>query len=123
MATFLGLDLFSSGPHRLRVVLAGRFYLPPLANINNNANTLDITTAELEIEQRGRLVAGSDTALWQLYQAIADVAEAASGGTLALDSGQQWTDMRMLRFLPGETVDRGRLVSMPYTIEYRRIAL
>lgn len=121
MATFRGLDLFSSGPHRVRINLAGRLYLPPLVGINTSSSTLDVTTAELQIEQSGRLAAPDEATLWQRVQAIVDTAEGVQPGTLLLDSGQQWTNLRMLRFGTPDPPDRGREFSIAYTIEYRRL--
>jgi len=120
MATFRGLSLFDSGPHRVRLRLAGRLYLPPLVGDNQLTSTLDADKAELELEQTGRLVSSTEPSLWSLVDAIVAESEGTSVGTVALDGGQSYAGMRMLRFLPGEAVDRGRVFSVGYAIEYRR---
>lgn len=119
--TFMGQRLFSSGPHRLRETRAGRLYTPPFTGDNFTTFTIDIGPAELRLEQTGRLVAENDTGLANLSDAIRAVAEGNAGGIL-MSGPRLWNNIRMLRYEPGQTIDRGRTSSMAYTISYRQMS-
>ena len=120
--TWNGQPLFSSGPHRVRLLQAGRLYLPPLTGDNPSAATLDLDVLERRYLQNGRLVADTDSSLWTLVDAVVNAAEDTQPGALQSPSGPSLTGLRMMRFLPGETVDRGRERSLPYEILYIRPA-
>jgi hypothetical protein len=118
--SFLGQGLFDSGPHRVRETRAGRLVTPPNSGDNFTSFTLDLAPLELRLEQTGRLVAADVAQLAALSDAIRAVAEGEVGGVLT-DGVRSWPSVRMLRYEPGETVDRGRTVSMGYRIDYRQM--
>ncbi len=120
--TWNGTNLFGSGPHRVRLERSGRDYLPPGVGDNFNGFTLDLGPLEVRLVQTGRLVAGTESALFALADAVRAVAEGQTAGTLALPGVRTWPDVRMMRFASTGPVDRGRLVSMPYEILYIDIA-
>jgi hypothetical protein len=120
-STFAGLSLFDSGPHRFAMERFGRHYLEPDRGINTAPTTWDREQAEVTIVQRGRLVAGDDAALMALVDAVRAQAELPRTGTLVDHHGRSWASMTMLSFAPGERVDRGRTVSVAYTVLYRHI--
>ena len=56
-----------------------------------------------------------------LVDAIRTHAELPRTGTLVEHSGRSWAGVTMLRFEPVDRVDRGRTVSLGYTVMYRAI--
>ena len=90
-----------------------------------NPNTLPVSLAfdvdvEVAIFQSGRLVRGDVSSLWDDVDAIVSRAEQLTPDTLVDTSGRSWDEMYMLRFTPEGVIDRGRSVSMPYTVFYLR---
>lgn len=120
-ATYKATAYFSSGPHRFRIGNTGRVLFPPFSPNNGGDVSVDVATRELRIFQTGRLTAATEAALWTLWTTLRAVAEATSAGTLVLHSGKSFTDMHMVRFESMGPIDRGRLFSMPYEIEYLQV--
>lgn len=122
-STFAGLALFNSGPHRFVPRAAGRVWLPPFA-VDELQSTIYVgpDPVELAIEQTGRLVASSDSALWALYDAIRVRAEARLTGSLVESSGRSWPLMSLVRFRPAGPLDRARTVSLAYEALYLQLA-
>lgn len=120
-STFAGLSLFGSGPHRFAVGSLGRHFLEPDRGINSAPTTWDREQAELTIYQRGRLAAASDATLMALVDAIRAEAELPRTGTLVDHHGRSWTNLTMLRFEMEDRIDRGRVVSVGYSVMYREI--
>ena len=120
-STFAGLSLFESGPHRFAAGRFGRHYLEPDRGINSSPTTWDREQAEVTVFQRGRLIAADDAALFALVDAIRAEAELPRTGTLVDHHGRSWASMTMLRFELDGDVDRGRVVSVGYTVTYRHI--
>lgn len=120
-STFAGLSLFDSGPHRFAIGRMGRHYLGPDRGLNTSPTTFDRERAELDIVQRGRLLAGDDASLFALVDAIRAEAELPRTGTLVDHHGRSWAGMTMLVFEASDRVDRGRVVSLGYEVLYRQI--
>lgn len=120
-STFAGLSLFDSGPHRFSVAPLGRHFLGPDRGINTDPTTWDREKAELTIYQAGRLVAADDAALMSLVDAIRTQAELPLTGTLVDHHGRSWAGLTMLQFAMDDRIDRGRAVSVGYTVLYRAI--
>jgi len=121
--TFAGAALFDSGPHRFAVRAAGRVWLPPFA-VDELQSTIYVgpDILELAIIQTGRLVADTDAQVWTLFDAIRTRAEAKQKAALVETSGRAWPDMTILRIAPQGPLDRARKVSMPYRIDYIKLA-
>jgi len=119
-SSFAGVDLFSSGPHRMMIDRTGRFTLPPFTGPNQEAFTRQFARRDLKVIQTGRLIAASDAALWALSDAIQTRAEQPQTGTLIDNQGRAWTAMTMIDYQPLEPFSRGRVVSLPYRIIYIR---
>ena len=115
------IDLFGSGPHRF-VVRDGRRRIIAQSTITGNvfdAGTLESGNYERRVEVRGRLVAGTDLAMWALRDAV--VAESdwtVESGVLEDHHGHEWTGMKMLKFEAVGAVDRGRELSLGYVAEF-----
>jgi len=122
-STFTGLDLFGSGPHRFVIKPVGMLFLPPLTADPLQITTDVVTQLELAIIQTGRLVAASDAALWALVDTIEQKVEIPLKGSLVDHSGRSWLNMTMLRFVPDDRIDRGRVVSLSYRVDYIRLAI
>jgi hypothetical protein len=122
MSSIAGQSLFNSGPHRFVVRAVGSLYFPPLSIDFLQTTTEVIGPIELAIEQRGRLVAASPSALWTLVTAIKSAGEAQLTGALIDNNGQSWSNMTFLRFRPADRVDRGRTLSLAYEADYVRLA-
>lgn len=119
-STFGSLALFDSGPHRFVEGSMGRLTLPPLSGANGLPHTQDYGERELVIFQSGRLVAPDDAALWAQVDAIRAEAESTNARTLTDHHGRSWAGVELIRFSPGERIDRGRRVSLAYTAVYLR---
>ncbi len=118
---FDGLELFSSGPHRIEIGTLGRRWLAPFAASNEDTSTLDLGPREVRLTQRGRLVAPDAAALHALLAPIRAAAEAARTGPLVDTDGVIWPGMTMLEIEPVGPLDRGRLVTLAYVVRYVRI--
>lgn len=122
--TFDGAALFSSGPHRVSFGVRGQETQPlwrVLGSDTAPGNTA-IGDEEIEITVTGRLVAGTEAALWTLRQAVVS-ASAFSDGTATLvdHNGRTWLKMRLLEYTEGDRVDRGRDWSITYTARFARL--
>jgi len=120
-SSYGGVDLFGSGPHRFHEVKHGLFTVTEFALGIMQSGTVSLGVAELEVVVTGRLVAGSEAALWALRDAItARVVHPPVRQTLIDHHGRQWTDMSFLRFEPADRTDRGRVLSLRYAATFRR---
>jgi len=120
-STFGGVSYFDTGPERFQMGRRGELTRGPFVN----PNTFPTTEAfdenyELAIFQSGRLVNASLSALWSDVDAIVARAETLTSATLVDATGRSWTEMNMLRFTPEDVIDRGRRVSMAYSVFYLR---
>ena len=121
MSTINGQGLFNSGPHRFVTRVLGQLALPPLAIDFLQTATEPLGANELAIVQRGRLVDTTTAGLWAQVDAIKSAAEGMLTGTLVDNNGRSWTGMTLLRFVPDDRVDRGRVVSLGYRADYVRL--
>lgn len=120
-STIAGLGLFNSGPHRFTMGDAGRLVVGVLRPPSYDTHSTDYgTTLELRILQKGRLIADTTAALWALVDTIRTNVELPRNGTLIDHHGRSWTNMTLIRFTPAGPVDRGRVVSVAYEVEYLR---
>lgn len=121
MSSFKGVDLFGSGPHAFVVGEQGRRVISNAAVAGNPAADGSATYGdrELRITVTGRLVAGSESALWSLRDAIVSrAASTETKGTLTDGNGRTWSDVYLFGFTPSGDVDRGRVFSLGYTAEF-----
>lgn len=121
-SAFAGLSLFNSGPHRFVFGPVGRLVRPPFATALELPYSVDEGPRELAVLQTGRLVASSTSLLWALADAIQAQAELPRTGTLVDHHGRSWSNLTLWRFQPLTPVDRGRTVSLAYTVRYLRFA-
>ncbi|MDX2116302.1 MAG: hypothetical protein SFZ24_11885 [Planctomycetota bacterium] len=119
-STFAGLALFNSGPHRFVIRSAGRLVRAPFQTPLELPFTINEAVRELWIVQRGRLIAPTNAELMTLMDAVQARAELGQFGTLVDHHGKQWTSMTMLSFDPDDRIDRGRVCSVRYRVEYLR---
>ncbi|MCA9293995.1 MAG: hypothetical protein KDA20_09300 [Phycisphaerales bacterium] len=118
-ATFAGLDLFSSGPHRIVPSKFGKIWFSPYTGtINPNGYTDYFERREPWLLQTGRLIATTHSALITLVQAIQTQAEIPKTGTLVEANGQSWSSMTLLQVQLADRVDRGRVYSVGYELIY-----
>lgn len=123
MSSYKGIDLFGSGPHRFWIGRQGHELVSYLSQGIPAAGTFSVGLAELVVVVRGRLVAGSDADLWAQRDVIAgQLAFPAVPGVLVDSTGRSFAQMTFTRFAEGEGVDRGRLWTLSYTAEFRRLA-
>lgn len=122
MSSFKSKDLFGSGPHRFAQGKQGQFMLGALAFDVFSPATVPLGLVELDVLVTGRLIAGSDAALWQLRDAIvAEFEESPTPGTLVGNDARTWTGMYFIAFVEAQRTDRGRLRSLAYTATFRRL--
>jgi len=60
--------------------------------------------------------------LWDQVEAVRAQAEIPLTGELIDNNGRSWPDMTLLQFRPDDRVDRGRVISLAYTVHYIRLA-
>ncbi|MCA9310889.1 MAG: hypothetical protein KDA21_06765 [Phycisphaerales bacterium] len=121
MSTFAGLQMFDSGPHHFVVRRFGRAFARPRQQMNLGNFTEDYAMRELEIEQRGRLVADKAETLAALVEVIRYHAERSTTGVLIDHDGVPWPDMTLMEVALEERVCRGRLFSVAYRVTYLRM--
>lgn len=118
---FKGLDLFGSGPHVFEVGSQGRrvVSLSAIAGDPSIAGTIESGDYELRVTVRGRLVAGSESALWALRDAIVDeAAYQVPGGDLIDHHGRIWGDVKLFQVEWDGGIDRGRVLSIGYEAQF-----
>lgn len=114
--------VFSSGPHRFNVGPTGSDVQPNSRLSPLTPGSTVIGPLEVRVEVRGHLVAGSETALWALRDAIqALLTDPPQVGTLEDQSGRQWTSMTFVRLEYEPQTDRGRQRSIGYTATFLRL--
>lgn len=116
-SSFKGSDLFGSGPHVFEVGRQGRRVVS-LAAITGDpsvAGSIESGDYELRVTVKGRLVSGSEGALWTLRDAIAsEAAYNVAGGNLVDHHGRIWSGVKLFWVEWGGAVDRGRAWSIGY---------
>lgn len=76
---------------------------------------------ELNVTVEGRLVAGSESGLWTLRDAVtAELADPPTAGTLVDNGGRTWTNMTFISYTE-TAVSRGRAWSVGYMAVFRRM--
>ncbi len=121
-SSFNSLDLFGSGPHRFREGRRGQVWLEPEQADPAGDTTTLLGEREPDVVVTGRLVGATESALWQLRDAItAELTDPPTGATLEDQSGRQWADMSFLEFRVDDRVDRGRSISVGYRALFRRL--
>ncbi len=121
MTTFAGLDLFSSGPHHFTVTRFGRAFARPRQQLNTGNFTEDFAMRELEIAQRGRLIADKVENLNALIETLRYHAERSTTGLLVDHDGTPWPDMTLMDVALEEPIRRGRVFSVAYRAMYLRM--
>ena len=120
-STFGGVSYFASGPERFVMGRRGELTRGPLVNPNTFTSSVAYDAdIELAFFQTGRLVHATVAGLMGDVDEIALRAETLTPATLVDTSGRSWSDMYMLRFTPGGEIDRGRVVSLAYSVFYLR---
>lgn len=122
-SSFKSKNLFGSGPHRFGMGVQGE--LAPLnisLGIGDSGSTL-LGLLELNVTVEGRLVAGSESALWALRDAVvAELSHPPTAGTLVDNAGRSWTSMTFISYTETSAVARGRAWSVGYRALFRRMA-
>lgn len=116
-SSFKGSDLFGSGPHVFEVGRQGRriVSLAALSGDPSVQGTIESGDYELRVTVKGRLVAGSESALWTLRDAIAaESGFEVSGGNLVDHHGRAWNGVKLFWVEWDGPVDRGRTWSIGY---------
>lgn len=121
MSAFQGMDLFGSGPHRFVMEAVGRYTEDAGLGPIWWTASVDHGVRELRIRQEGRLSAPTEVQLWALIDAIRAKAEQPATGVLNDGNGRIWTQMTMRRFQLESDFDRGRVVSVRYSVRYYQV--
>lgn len=120
-SSFNNLDLFGSGPHRFAQATIGQYVLVNARADPFQAGQTPIGPLNLVIIVRGRLVAPSESDLWDLRDAIAaQLTDPVTTAALKETSGRTWPDMSFIAFAPADRTDRGRGFSLAYTATFVR---
>lgn len=119
-STFGGVAHFNSGPHRFVVKRLGRLVQGPFQTALDLPYSTDRGPAEVAVVQTGRLTAATNAALWTLIDSIHAKAESGTTATLIDHHGRQWTNMQMISFKMEDRIDRGRVYSVRYKVDYLR---
>lgn len=121
-SSFNNIDLFGFGPHRFAQLTIGEYVLVNARVDPFQAGSTPIGPLNLAITVRGRLVAGSESDLWDLRDAIAaQLTDPVTTGALKEFGGRTWDDMSFVAFAPADRTDRGRVLSLAYTATFVRL--
>ncbi|MCC6427207.1 MAG: hypothetical protein IT435_10350 [Phycisphaerales bacterium] len=121
-SSFKGKNLFGSGPHRFWRGRQGQMLIPDVELGSYTPKSNPFGLVELEVIVRGRLLAGGESALWELRDDIADeLLDPPTAGTLIDLTGRSYADMSFVRFDEAQRTDRGRVYSLAYTARFRRL--
>ena len=123
-SSFKGLNLFGSGGHRFVNRRMGRRVVSNAAVQGNPvpAGTFESGDWEVWVEIRGRLVAATDTSLWNQRDTIlAETEFGVVAGTLIDEHGHQWAGMKFLTYEETGPTQRGRDVSVGYVAVFGRL--
>ena len=121
MSSFKSHDLFGSGPHRFSIGPQGESIVPNVFIGGTPPGSTPQGLRELDITVKGRLVASSESGLWDLRDAIAGFLEDPPDTADLVDNhGHTWNDMSFITFREGDRTDHGRVVSLAYTAVFRR---
>lgn len=119
-SSFKSKSLFNSGPHRFALARQGHLILQDLFFGVTTPGSTPFGLLELDVVVTGRLVAGSEAALWTLRDAItAELEETPTSGVLVDEHGRTWNEMVCIRYEEGDRVDRGRAWSLAYVATFR----
>jgi len=124
-SSFKGFDIFGSGPHQFSYGEQSRriVSLATLAQDVTQEGTLEFGNYELRVFVRGRLVAGNESAMRGLRDAIVAQVDASVGSGILKDSyGQEWSTMKLISFEEFGAVSRGRELSVGYAAEFGQLA-
>ena len=120
-SSFKGINLFGSGPHRFALGVQGQRVVPDYVLGFGGAGTTPVGLVEAEVVVTGRLVASSEASLWAQRDAIvAQLLDPPAPGLLVDHHGREWATMSFIVFTEGARIDRGRMVSLAYTAQFRR---
>lgn len=123
MSSYKGLNLFGSGPHRTAFGRQGYLLTMNFFNGGTGGGSTSQGLVELDIFIRGRLVASSEASLHTLREAVrAQMAAAPSIGTLVDTAGRSWNGMALVSYREGGRRDRGRVFSMRYEAQFRKMS-
>ena len=120
MSSYKGSDLFGSGPHEFVPQRMGRRVISLAAfqdglGVPGAAQFGELWT---KVVVRGRLVASSESSLRSLVDDILDHTEDEDAGTLSDGNGRSWSNLKLLTFEPAGEIDRGRVYSLRYSVEF-----
>lgn len=121
-SSFKGVDLFGSGPHRFMSGREGEQVVASYLLGGSDAGGVAIGLVDVEVKVRGRLVASSESSLWEKREALRSmISHPPEPGPLIDGRGRQWDDMSFVGFIPEDRTDRGRVVSLGYECIFRRL--
>lgn len=119
-ATYRGVGIFSSGPHR---VVAGPRELSIVPNFQLNlpgAGSTIIGISDWEVVIEGRLVAATDAALRTLREVFVDlIADPTISGELVTPDGFSYVSLYFTGYEETGPVARGRTKSIGYRVTLR----
>lgn len=123
-SSFKGQNLFGSGGHRFVNRRMGRRVVSYSSVLGDPATpgTFESGDWEIWVEVRGRLVANTESALWDLREDIlAEAKFEVVSGTLEDEHGHEWDGMKFLTYEETGPAQRGRDVSVGYVAIFGRL--
>lgn len=123
-SSFKGLDLFGSGPHRFVDGRRGHLVTVDFFGGGGGGGSTAQGVIDWKVEVRGRLVAGSESALRALRAAIVaqvELNDPPVPGTLVGLTGHSYAGLSLVAFEETGPVDRGRVWSVAYVAEFQKV--
>lgn len=122
MSSYKGLNLFGSGPHRVRVGKRGHLVTLDFFTGGTGAGSTSQGLFDLDVIVTGRLVATTEAALWALRDAVTNqLAFPPVPGTLIDNTGRSYADLTLVSYVEEEPRDLGRVFSIGYEAQFRRL--
>lgn len=120
-SSFNGVDLFGSGPHRIKPETMGQQMIPQ-SEFSGGVGWYGLGAVPPVVTVEGRLVGASEAAVRSQLEAIQlQLITYPTPGPLVNDAGHTWTEMSFGRFVPAGPMEYGRVVSLAYTAWFYRL--
>jgi len=115
MSSLGGVDLFGSGPHRFTHRRCGVLAVPPLTFDAVQTRWQIVDDLEQTWEVSGRFVGDTCAEVWGAFDAVCDLAQTGTQGTLVDPCGVSYNGVRALWIAQSGRLTQGRVVSLPYS--------
>lgn len=121
-SSFQGVDVFEDAVQRFQEVPRAVQLLENARIDPTSAGTVPTGLMNLRVIVRGRMRATTEDALWRKCEQVSSLATfPVTTGRLEDGHGRGWDDMGLVSVTFGETIDRGREVSVAFVATFLQL--